>query len=108
MGRVCEVGGVIALADARGRRVGRAAIEGPAGHQPRLAVGVRGFAGSPAFGCMADEPAMFGQRFAPAFELSRKITDVIGGLFELPGVAPGKQASPRGGTLGVGRIGVRE
>ena len=103
---VVEVAGVIRISDTGGGRLGFALVESFPGHGARLAGGVFRDTGAPALSGVADGPAVFGEGFAPAFELGWEITEVVGGFLELPRVAAGENGGARGGALGVGRVGV--
>ena len=105
---VVEVAGVIRISDTGGGRLGFAIVESFPGHGARLAGGVFCDTGAPALGGVADGPAVFGEGFAPAFELGWEITEVVGGFLELPRVAAGENGGAGRGALGVGGVGVFE
>ena len=105
---VCEIAGVVVVADFARGRLGLAGVEGFAGQLARVAVRIFRHARRPAFHRVADEPAVLGERLAPAFELGGEIRDVIRRRLELPRIAPRENARARRRTLGVGRVGVRE
>ena len=105
---VVEVGGVIGGIDAGSRGWGAARVEGAAGHGAGFAVIGASDAGAPALGGVADEPAVFGEGLAPAFELGGEIREVVGGGFELPRITAREDASAGGRAFGVGRVGAGE
>ncbi len=103
--KVAEVGGVVVAADARGGRGLLALREGRAGQLPGPAVAFANDAGRPALAGHAREVAVFGERLDIRRELFGKKRHMVARLFQLPSVAPGQDAGPRGRALGVGRIG---
>ena len=98
---VVEVGGIVVVADAGGRRRGFLRVERLAGHLPRLAQRIGGHTRTPALHRVTDGPAVFGERLAPAFELRREVADVVRRFLELPRVAASEDACAGRGALSI-------
>ena len=64
--------------------------------------------GSPPLGRQTGKIAMIAKRLDPGLEPGGKVGDVVGRLLQLPRVAAGEDDRPRGGALGVGRVGARK
>ncbi len=106
--KLLEVARVITIAHRLGRRLGETLVDGCAGDQPALAVGVIGNARPPTLAGDGGGVAVGGKHFHKAAELGRENIHVIRRLLELPRVTASENGRPRRRALGVGRVRARE
>ena len=106
--KVREVACVIVARDSASRRPRLALLERLSGELTLLAVPIPCDAGSPPLRGLADEIAVLRESLGVGPELQRKERDVVAGLLQLPGVAPGEDTCARRRALGVRRVRIVE